>query len=89
MSALAHGYSSKVDMAKLSNIYHLLTFESHSFSWFEWVPSNANLADASSRPRFDKGTDNWSSLMLLGALRVLVVFPTQSQWDHLDFYLPA
>ena len=89
MSALVHGYSSKVDMARLSNIYHLLTFESRSFSWFEWVPSKANLADAPSRPRFDKGTDQWASLMILGARRVPIVFPTQSQWDHLDFYLPA
>jgi hypothetical protein len=87
MSALVHGYSSKVDMARLSNIYHLVTFESRSFSWFEWVPSKANLADAPSRPRFDEGVDQWASFMLLGAKRVSVVFPTVARWDKLDFYI--
>jgi len=87
MSALVHGYSSKVDMARLSNIFHLVTFESRSFSWFEWVPSKANIADAPSRPRFDKGSDQWALILSLGAKRVPVVFPTISQWDRLDFYI--
>ena len=71
LSCVVHGYSSKPEMATLTNMYHLQNFKLGIDAWHEWVPSSANIADLPSRRRFDKNssTDNWSPLLQMGAIR--------------------
>jgi hypothetical protein len=80
LSAAAFGYSSKPDLAHLVNIYHILHFQLRSSTWFEWVPSAANIADVPSRPEFDTfGHSQWGILDEISAVPRPMVFPSESQ----------
>ena len=83
LSAMIYGYSSKEDMARLANMYHLQNFNLDIFAWHEWVPSKANIADIPSRPRFspDSSADNWECLA--GMEKVDMILPTREQWESL------
>jgi hypothetical protein len=52
ISALVHGYSASVDMADISNAYHLLAAGLRTAAYFDYVPSAANIADLPSRGDF-------------------------------------
>ena len=51
-SALVHGYASNVDMADISNGFHLLAAGLRMAVYFDYVPSKANIADLPSRGEF-------------------------------------
>ena len=51
-SALVHGYASDVDMADISNGFHLLAAGLRMAAYFDYVPSKANIADLPSRGEF-------------------------------------
>ena len=81
---MIHGYASRTDMARLSNMYHLQNFHMNVDAWHEWVPSEANIADIPSRPRFDKkGNDLWQQLWDLKAEQIEMLIPEPEQWDDL------
>ena len=52
ISALVHGYSASVDMADISNAFHLLAAGLRTAAYFDYVPSAANIADLPSRGDF-------------------------------------
>ena len=52
LSALVHGHSASVDMADISNAYHLLAAGLRTAAYFDYVPSAANIADLPSRDEF-------------------------------------
>ena len=85
LSAMIHGYSSKEDMARLANMYHIQNFNLEITAWHEWVPSKANIADIPSRIRFARNStvDNWQELLDMGAEQVGMVLPTRAQWRSL------
>ena len=85
LSAMIHGSSSKTDMARLANMYHIQNFNLDITAWHEWVPSKANIADIPSRIRFSRGStiDNWQMLIDMGAELVNMVLPTREQWQNL------
>jgi hypothetical protein len=49
LSAMIHGYASKLDCARIVNAFHLLAAVLGLYVWFEWVPSKANVSDLPSR----------------------------------------
>ena len=51
-SALVHGYASSVDMADISNGFHLMAAGLRMAAYFDYVPSKANIADLPSRGEF-------------------------------------
>ena len=83
LSAMIHGYAKRVDMARVSNMYHLQNFFLRVDAWHEWVPSAANIADVPSRPRWEGCRDMWQPLWDLGARQVDMKTPTPGQWDDL------
>ena len=52
LSALVHGYSGKVELAKAVNIFYLQMISLRSSVYFDYVPSKANIADLPSRELF-------------------------------------
>ena len=52
LSALVHGHSASVDMADISNAYHLLAAGLRTAAYFDYVPSAANIADLPSLDEF-------------------------------------
>ncbi len=54
LSALVHGHYASVDMdmADISNAYHLLAAGLRTAAYFDYVPSAANIADLPSRDEF-------------------------------------
>ena len=76
LSALVHGYASKPDMSRIVNAYHLAQFLLGVRVWFEWVPSEANLADLPSRLEYDE-----FCRVLPGSAWVPTVLPSQGSWS--------
>ena len=81
MAALIHGYSSRPEMALLTNLFHVATFNLSVTPWLEWVKSEANFADHPSRPNFTEST-TWFWLRLHNAVQLPLILPTPSQWDN-------
>jgi hypothetical protein len=50
LSALVHSYASKVDCARIVNVYHVQAAALSVQFWGEWVPSKANPGDVPTRP---------------------------------------
>ena len=73
LSALIHGYSSSVDLARISNQFHLTCAAKRIRPWLEFVPSLANIADSPSRGDF-------SDLERIGARRVDIPSIGASDW---------
>ena len=69
LSLFVHGYASRGDCAHLVNIYYLLGASLQFHPYFEWVPSEANIADLPSRSRFDE------MLAITPARRIDFVYP--------------
>lgn len=49
LSKAVHGYANAPDMAAITNVLHVCDACLGVDSWFEWVPSAANIADIPSR----------------------------------------
>ena len=79
LSAFVHGYTSRPDMAVLSNAYHVLLAQGQIDMWLEWVPSEANPSDIPSRP---PGRD-WYVLSNLGLRPTELALPTVEQCTNL------
>ena len=75
LSALVHGYASKPDMSRIVNAYHLAQFSLRVRVWFEWVPSEANLADLPSRLEYGEFFS-----VLPGSVWVPTVLPSLESW---------
>jgi len=82
LSGLLHGYSSRPEMARLCNMFHIQALVSRAMIWYEWVPSLANIADIPSRPEFAaNGVYQWALMDSLGAIRRSLFFPNSSEWE--------
>jgi hypothetical protein len=68
------GYSPSVDLAMLSNTFHLQLLELHTRVWIEWVPSAANLSDDPTRDEFAVLQEAF------GAEEIPFVFPPLNGW---------
>ena len=53
LSSLIMGYASRPDMGLVVNAFHLAQFALDARVWFEWVPSDANVADLPSREEWE------------------------------------
>ena len=73
LSCLVHGYARKLDLARMTNAFHLQLSALHANVFYEFVPSLANLADLPSRNDFEL-------LEQLGGRRVPVEFPPSADW---------
>jgi hypothetical protein len=51
LSAVIHGYARSAHLAKMTNEIHLQFARLQITAWFEWVPSQCNIADIPSRPQ--------------------------------------
>jgi hypothetical protein len=51
LSAVIHGYARATYLAKMTNEIHLHSARLQITAWFEWVPSQCNIADIPSRPQ--------------------------------------
>ena len=88
LSALVHGCASKLDLARMSNLYWLYAASLQCDVYLDWVPSNANISDLPSRPPSswdDKARGVWERF---GAARRpgslfsrRMLFPERSVWD--------
>ena len=76
LSALVHGYASKPDMSRIVNVFHMAQFLLGVRVWFEWVPSEANLADLPSRLEYAE-----FFRCLPGSVWVPTVLPSQASWS--------
>ena len=79
LSSFVHGYTSRPDMAALSNAYHVILAQERIDAWLEWIPSKANIGDVPSRP---PGRD-WHLLSELGLVRTEIVIPSVAQCTDL------
>ena len=68
------GYSPAVDLAVLSNAFHLQLLKLQTRVWIEWVPSAANIADDPTRDEFANLGD------VFGAEQIPFVFPPLLGW---------
>ena len=75
LSALVHGYASKPDMSRIVNVFHIAQFLLRARVWFEWVPSDANLADLPSRLEYDE-----YFRIVPGSIWVPTVLPSYADW---------
>ena len=75
ISCLLHGYSSKPDSARLTNVFHLLNASLRAKPFFEYVESRANIADLPSRGDFDL-------LRAMLAVRVPLILPSVEEWEQ-------
>ena len=92
LSAAVHGYSSKPDMAVLTNMLHSLDASLRVDAFYEWVPSDANIADIPSRnPSLrDAGACGaLERLGLIGDARRAMRLPSPPQWRDLTPLLDA
>ena len=53
LSAMVHGTASKPDMSRIANAFHLVCTALRCSVWFEFVKSEANIADLPSRLLYD------------------------------------
>ena len=70
---IAKGYSKDVDSARLINVYHTIAAAILVNTWFEYVPSAANIADLPSRVDMELLTE-------MGSTPFDIVWPDPSEW---------
>ena len=70
---IATGYSKDVDSAHLINVFHTIAAAIMVNTWFEYVPSAANIADLPSRMDMEL-------LEQLGSKPFDIVWPDPSEW---------
>jgi len=73
IACLLHGYSSKPDSARLTNVFHLFNASLRANVYFEYVESKANIADLPSRGDFEL-------LRAMAAIRIPMILPSAEEW---------
>ena len=73
VAGIAKGFSAKPDSARIIHAYHALNVKIGSRVYFEWVKSEANIADLPSRGEF-------GLLNEFGSRQVPIVVPPISDW---------
>ena len=89
LSAAVHGYSSKPDMAALTNMLHSIDAALRVDCYFEWVPSAANISDIPSRDPRKRTSDDVRIMAELDATRRVMRLPSPAQWRDLTLLLDA
>ena len=77
VAGIAKGFSAKPDSARIIHAYHALNVRIGAQVYFEWVKSEANIADLPSRGHFDL-------LNEFGSRVVSIVIPPISDWPLPD-----
>ena len=77
VAGIAKGFSAKPDSARIIHAYHALNVRIGAQVYFEWVKSEANIADLPSRGQFDL-------LNEFGSRVVSIVIPPISDWPLPD-----
>ena len=82
LSACVHGYADKLDMAKMANSVRLALCSRGVQSFFDWVPTDANIADTTSRVsrKADMSSVEEAAWNLLG-------LPSEDEWTPMVFPL--
>jgi hypothetical protein len=82
LSACVHGYADKFDMAKMANSVRLALCSRGVQSFFDWVPTDANIADTTSRVsrKADMSSVEEAAWNLLG-------LPSEDEWTPMVFPL--
>ena len=75
LSSLIHGYASKPDMARITNAYYVMHLALGCYTWLEWVPSGANIADLPSRGALAKLLELFESLGIAQPKGVILYGP--------------
>ena len=86
LSKTVHGYANEPDMAAATSVLHLCDAMLGVDSWFEWVPSHANISDLPSR---DQATWDEEARAVMARLRTRVrkedrrevAFPSTAELD--------
>ena len=86
---LVQGYSSKPDMAVITNMLHSVDAALRVDCYYEWVPSAANIADIPSRDPRTRTSTCVGIMARLGATRRALRLPLQVQWRDLTLLLDA
>lgn len=74
---MAKGYSPQLDSARIIHAYHALNVKMQANVHFEWVKSEANIADLPTRNQFEL-------LKEFGSTRIQFVVPPISEWTSPD-----
>ena len=74
LSAMIHGYAKSIDMAYMSNAFHMQLAGLRTSVFLDFVPSKANIADLPSRGEFEL-------LRRIGAVKKRMKTPTFTQWS--------
>ena len=80
LSALVHGYSGKVDLAKAVNVFYLQLTALRASVYLDWVPSKANIADLPSRGAWDQLRGELAGLPVVGGAPDLLAVPSVAAW---------
>jgi len=83
ISATVHGYSSKVDIAELTNMFHTAAAILELVLWIEYVASDANIADIPSHVgnSVEARHEHWELLNEMGFIEVPMVLPSEEEYD--------
>jgi hypothetical protein len=73
VAGIAKGFSAKPDSARIIHAYHALNVQIGAQVYFEWVKSEANIADLPSRGQYDL-------LNEFGSREVPIIIPPISDW---------
>ena len=74
IAALIKGYSNAPDSARILHAFAAFSLGLEASSWFEYVPSRANIADQPSRNDFEL-------LRELGSVEAEFIIPPFAAWD--------
>ena len=80
LSALVNGYSGKLELAKMTNIFYMQMIGLRASVYFDYVPSKANIADLPSRARFDLLLPELRGLAVRGLAPDTLVVPSVASW---------
>ena len=88
IAAAINGYSSKVDLAHMANMYNLVVALMDVDAWVEYVASHANIADIPSKlgNEFVPRHEDWGMLEGMGFVEAPMSFPTQAEWENLALF---
>ena len=75
-------------MAKLASMVTLVTIRAGFNTFFEYVDTNANVADAPSRPG-DTKVKEGARAIIVEMDEVPIVFPTREQWADVSLLLSS
>jgi hypothetical protein len=82
MSVQVHGYANKPEMAQLAEMCAIMRVSLSMDKYFEYVDTNANVADAPSRPNSEK-VKQVAKDLVAKMHQVPIVFPSKEQWNDI------